>query len=241
LAVVDLDPAMGALEEDRFENGTLLDVDGESFEIVTNTATTVTVRRHADQTVPCSGAIWLEDDDHLANGPDVPMPDYTELASAMAEAYVDAIVEDDQDDVDFLRNVSLTDVGLMIDVFWGSRQDNSEAYWVTYILGAFQYAVSTDNDPNTEGQVPGTDEVRGLARRPGGGSMVFLETIRDTSAEHNWSASQKEQDSVVHELGHATGGSDLEPVTKWSQGDPSRYTEDHLKAIRTADKPLGPA
>jgi hypothetical protein len=117
---------------------------------------------------------------------------------------------------------------------WDSAPDNSQAWWVAYILGAFQWTTAEDNDPI------GQDEGLGKTAPGDGGCIILLETIIDSSAERNYDPTQREQDTVVHEVGHAVGRIGDEPVTLWDQGTPSRYTEDYLKAIRKSEKPLSP-
>jgi len=70
---------------------------------------------------------------------------------------------------------------------------------------------------------------------------MYLEVIKDCSREPPpFYATRKEQDTVVHEVGHAVGRSVVEPVTRWTEGIPSRYREEYLKSIRSAEKPWGP-
>ena len=80
-----------------------------------------------------------------------------------------------------------------------TASDNLQAFWVTYVLGAFQEEVEVDNDPATE-----EDVILGLTPLNHGGCWVFLETIVDVCRDtEGWEAAEKEKDTVVHEVGHA--------------------------------------
>ena len=69
-----------------------------------------------------------------------------------------------------------------------------------------------------------------------GGSLIFLETIRDDSNQWGFNAVAKERDTVVHEVGHALARFASHPVTKWPN-QPSRYTPLYLHEIRDTERP----
>ncbi len=181
--------------------------------------------------------VWFWDDDYLRDGQDVPMPDTSQLGDAMTEAYVRVLfdVGDNNGDVAFKLNVeNAAERRAARD--WDSAPQNSAPFWVAYVLGAFQGESGTDNDPDAEDPA-----ITGRTCNPDGGSLIYLEVIKDCSREPPpFDATAKEQDTVVHEVGHAVGRSVVEPVTRWTEGIPSRYREEYLKSIRSAEKPWGP-
>jgi len=144
------------VEKDRIENGTLIDQTGNRFTISSNTVTELIVDV-ADVT-PQGPQITLMDDDQLQDGQDVPMPDTSELASAMWEAFVNVQfdVGDSNDNVPFVLNIGTIEEQLAA-VDWDSKYDCSGSYWVTYVLGCFQPAIEWDNDGERE-------KVRNLAQ-----------------------------------------------------------------------------
>jgi hypothetical protein len=81
-----------------------------------------------------------------------------------------------------------------------------------------------------------TDE--GLTGNPGGGSLIFIESIRDPVNGVN--VSREESDTVVHEVGHAVANSDTHPVTGGDSnpvGTFSKYTPEYLAKIRSITRP----
>jgi hypothetical protein len=222
-------------DNNRFEGGTLTDSRGFEFTVINNTVGTVLVN-NLGGIVPAQGEAQLRDDDRPFDTFDVPMPDYSELDEALEEAFITVEVTEDNTNVPFVLNVAAADAGAARD--WDTVNDNSVAYWVTYVLGAFQYEPSRDNDPVTEAWVLGTNATSGPNN---GGSLIYLETIRDVSAENNWDAVRKQQDTVVHEVGHGVANYGAEPVTRfYSEGVYSRYTEEYLWSIRYSQKPRNP-
>jgi len=228
----------GGLDVNRFENGRLQDYQGYIYEIVNNGVANLTVRLSGNPMPPMSDAdVWFWDDDYLRDGQDVPMPDTSQLGDAMTEAYVRVLfdVGDNNGDVAFKLNVeNAAERRAARD--WDSAPQNSAPFWVAYVLGAFQGESGTDNDPDAEDPA-----ITGRTCNPDGGSLIYLEVIKDCSREPPpFDATAKEQDTVVHEVGHAVGRSVVEPVTRWTEGIPSRYREEYLKSIRSAEKPWGP-
>ncbi|MCR4416015.1 MAG: hypothetical protein NUV77_26665, partial [Thermoguttaceae bacterium] len=228
--------ATGGLEPDRFQRGWLQDSQGYVYEIVSNTAASLTVLLSGNSEPPMSnGSVWFRDDDLLHDGQDVPMPDMSELANAMAEAYVKVMTDVGDNNGDVAFRLNLADYLQVRD--WDSAAANSSSFWVAYLLGAFQEHPGYDNDPQAE-----TSIRKGATLGTSGGSFIFLESTWDEALEFNYDPGEVERDLVVHELGHAVSGlgREIEPVTRRSEGVPSRYTEASLKAIRSSPRPLGP-
>jgi len=66
------------------------------------------------------------------------------------------------------------------------------------------------------------------------GSLIYIETNRDGAAENAADVAAFEQDTVVHEVGHAVGRSGDHPVTLFEEGGAlSRYTASYLNKIRS--------
>lgn len=91
---------------------------------------------------------------------------------------------------------------------------DSEGYWAHLVVAAYQPGPDDDGDPVSE--LKGGSGDKGLTRRAGGISAIYLETIRDN---HTWGLSllnpkhralnqQNVRDdideTVVHEIGHGT-------------------------------------
>lgn len=194
---------------------------GNLFDVVANTAGknfTITVIDLPGGVKPVAGDFTVVDDDELEDGDDVPMPNTSTLQAAMAEAYVAVAfdVGDDKDNVPFVANVQesgvfTTQLSQIISANWTSRKQNQSAFWVAYVLGAFQGIESEDNDPNTESIRPGTVTL-GITG-PNGGSLVYGEVNRDLAEQNRTSALAEIQDTVVHEVGHAVGNNGKHPVT----------------------------
>ena len=189
------------------------------------TAHTITVQNYLiDDTPPIVGAGVLTDDDFLQDGQDVPMPDMSGIQAAFREAYVEAFAIDYSNSLAFQLNVQNSTDAATILGEWPtsfSRPENSNAYWVTFLVGAFQPDTLHDHDSSFE-----PSAVSAGRFYPGKGALVFLETIRDVSRTMDWNASAFERDVVVHELGHAVSGlshsanNPADAVTYWGHGEP---------------------
>ena len=180
----------------------------------------VTVER--EPTIP----FVLHDDDDDSILPK--MPDTGQVGAALSPCFIISVydVGISRDDVPFKRNVARDNSAITSVQQGDSRSLNSQSFWVAYILECYQGDVSLrDHDPSTE--------VSGFGVTPGnsGGSLIFLETHRISEGVYNPIA--EEQDTVVHELGHAVGRLDAEPVTNGS----SQYEAIYMDAIRKTLKP----
>lgn len=220
-SIVEFNASAGDLS--RFEHGTFRDSAGHTFDILAWNLTehTITVENYLiDGTAPVTGVGILTDDDFLQDGQDVPMPDMSGAQRAFNEAFVDVLLIDyaqlASEQIPFLLNAEGAAAIAAIDYWPGSsiRPQNSDAFWVTFVVGSFQAQTWRDFDADEE---PGGG-VMGRAYL-GHGAMVFLETIRDESRINGWNSSARERDVVVHELGHMVSGLDHvwygDAVTHW--------------------------
>ncbi len=84
---------------------------------------------------------------------------------------------------------------------------SSGPYWAVHVVSAFQGVQPRDGDPDSEegthpgGLLYGLTDVQGLVIFDYGGSVVFLETIRDKGAALP-TVILLEQFTVAHEVGH---------------------------------------
>jgi hypothetical protein len=147
-----------------------------------------------------------------------------------------------------------------------NRVYNSDYYWLTYVVGAFQGPIGEDRDPNED---PNEQEGSLLgATLNTGGSFIFQETLNDASLayqeEFGITRGQLEIEAVVHEVGHAMTREEeglchgQHPVTGFNAlemgvdiGDYSedgvlvthyewyRYTLAYLDWIRSSPRPAG--
>ena len=220
----------------RFENGTLTDSAGRSFSVVYSTAADPS--GHFDVRVisgtglaPAQGRFTLVDDDSLRDGQALPRADKSTVAAAMAAAYVSPIFGDVgtfDANVPFVLNVGTNQTATIVTPWWQSRTLNTSNFWTAYVLEGFQGDIRSDYDPNIEGGIEGTTS-------SDGGSIIYHETNLDAAAANGRNAAIEEQDTVVHELGHAVGNAP-EPVTRIPSG-PSQYTLESIAGIRQSPKP----
>lgn len=241
--IVTLDDPLDAddVAQNRFQGGNLHDVMGNDFVIVSSTQTTITVNTPA--AVPQVGIVTITDDDEWQDGEDVPNPDVSEVQAAFEKAFVTVLMVDPSENpnpsVDFRQHLETG-----ADVAGIKRQDtagqNSTAYWVAYLLAAFQGPKNRDNDFDDEktvveeGKPPEESPIMGWAPLDQGVAIIFMETDHDVARESGLNIALNEQDTVVHELGHLVGNSGDEPVSI-----NSRYTKVYLKHIRSSQKPAG--
>lgn len=235
----------------RFQGGKLTDSVGNVFDVVSSTNGdnfTLVVNNLFTPVVqsPVAGAFTLIDDDLLKDGDDVPMPDMSTLQAAMNEAYVSVLLDlaDPNEFVPFVLNVTdgeldgFAQFNQILNNDWTSRAWNSDNFWVAYLLGAFQEGKDWDMDPDVG---PGAEQGTVGRTGPNGGCFIYLETNRDGAVKEGVNVAVYEQDTVVHELGHAvTRERGVHPVTggdSTPRGNFSRYTEAYLARIRATDKP----
>jgi Zn-dependent peptidase ImmA (M78 family) len=116
---------------------------------------------------------------------------------------------------------------------WDSKPANAAAYWVAYVLSAFQEEEEHDGDPDRQGTI-----VLARCDRSEGGALLYVEQLDEYvgADEHARLAAQRV--AVVHEIGHLVANSDDELVTR-SPDEPYRYTEIYLNLIRSNAKPAG--
>jgi hypothetical protein len=234
--------------KDRFENGTLTQ-NGTSWTVLSNDAPgqgtfKVTISlippggggQQQQLPLPVPGPFQsLVDDDTYQDNADILMPLVTQLPSALADAFIEvAEFFYDNPNVPFDLNVEDTEFDSTLD--WDTAPNNSNSWWVAYLLGGHQAERDTDNDPETE--VPAT---LGETAVPTGGSIIYLEAIYDRSSDLGVNPFHNEEDTVVHEVGHAVakrghGGPSEPNVTTWP-AYPPRYTEFWLDKIRSSVVP----
>ncbi|MEK6674438.1 MAG: hypothetical protein AABZ47_02150 [Planctomycetota bacterium] len=168
--------------------------------------------------IPCT----LKDDDDNTLLPKA--PDTSAMAPAYQPAYVVPVydVGDNNMSVPFVLNVP--NGGTVAAQDWDSKSLNSNDFWVAYVLEAFQRAFDRDRDPDTE------VVTLGVTANPDGGSLSFIEAIRDGTSN----PVVREQNNIVHETGHAVGRSGDEPVTD----EASNFNANYLEHIRSAARPL---
>ena len=156
------------------------------------------------------------------------MPNTGQVALAIAEAFIfpKYDVGGTNTGLTFVRNVPLIHADIVAVQDWDSKSFNADRFWIGYVLSCFQGDVSIrDRDPNTE------NRGFGVTANGDGGCLVFLEAHR--SGEGIASPADEEQDTVVHELGHALGRGVAEPVTDGA----SHYLSLSLNDIRNATRP----
>jgi hypothetical protein len=199
----------------------------------------------------------LHDDDDDTVLPKI--PDTSLLADALAEAYLVFDLVGTQDvDLPFVANVHPS-AAVTLHAPWQTRTSNSADYWVAYVIAGFQgrtYAepapgfVVADGDPNIELAI---GPIFGVTTAPTGGSIIFLETIRDLQLHINTIPGLSElyeslgieleimeADTLIHEVGHAISQQGLHvPNTGTGVTNGSgRYLPEYLDLIRLSTKPF---
>ena len=170
--------------------------------------------------IPCT--IHDDDDDTLLPK----LPDTSTMGAAYQPAYVVPVydVGDNNMNVPFVLNVRSGETVAAQD--WDSRSPNAPDFWVAYLLESYQCQASDqDNDPDSE------DRTFGATPSSAGGSLIFLEVHQ--SHEGVGDPVGEEQDTVVHETGHAVGDSGQEDVTDFQ----SHFLATYLVNIRSSTRP----
>jgi hypothetical protein len=167
-------------------------------------------------------------DDDTATMPHV--PDTTQMQPSFAVAYVEPVfdgggnIANNTITVPFKLNVP---VNQSVTVqMWNSKGNNSDNYWVAYILTAYQRSVLDDRDPNSEA---GTF---GVTADPSGGSLIFLERHFENDIINR---TLEEQDTVNHEVSHVFGSVDIPGEPTDGRGN---FTPKTLDLIRKRIRPL---
>ena len=203
-----------------FVNGTLSVGGGSNVSVVAASAATSRLTTSA-LSIPC--VIHDDDDDTLLPK----SPDTSTLAAAFKPTYVVPVydVGDNNMNVPFVRNVPEDSAATLTIQRWNSRPQNASGFWVAYLLAGFQGQLSRDRDPDTELRTLG-DTVD-----PDGGSLIYLEIHQSHEGVGNPAA--EEQDTVLHETGHAVARSPDEPVTDGS----STFNANYVNRIRSSPRP----
>ncbi len=192
--VVTLNPSPSdPLEVNRFEGGRLA-VGIRSLRVESNTTDTVTVRNttSAAFTIGSNVQFQLYDDDDFNDNnqtaldgdtdENIPMPPTDLLTeesddpamNILAPAYIWPVYDigDNNDFTVFSSNVAAHTGEAIRDLFDFDQVDteDSPVFWTAYLLGAYQYTIFFDDDPESPDVAFGvTDEQNGQ------GSMVFFE------------------------------------------------------------------
>jgi hypothetical protein len=183
-----------------------------------STPNTVTVQQLA--AIPFE----LRDDD-TATMPH--FPDVTQMQASFAVAYVAPVFDlGGTSTVTFLLNVATGQSAAAQD--WNSREQNTNDYWVAYLLGAFQGDRLRDADPNSE-RPAATFGVTS----PLGGSLVYFERHRESDVTN---PTDEERDTVVHEVAHVFDNVDV-VGSRPTDGRGNLHPET-INRIRMAPRPI---
>jgi len=223
----------------RAWDGGIINVAGKDYSIKRNTITLVEVNQ-ANVTLPF--VLHDDDDDSLLPR----FPDTAAVVAAMRVAYVFPFTSTDNSAVAFKLNIPYDYDAHRDAQDWNTKSDNADDYWVAYVLSCFQpgkwYAGGGglgDLDPRWE------DSIYGVTAGPlgqYGGCLIFVESHQ--SHEGTANPSLQEQDTVVHELGHAVGGRALPPgadpenSTGGGVSAGGKYSSTYVDYIRTSTRPF---
>lgn len=213
----DLTISGGSLEDKRFEDGRVAYIvlpTPISFDIKTNTKTSITVK---GTTVPGSiigRTITIYDDDDADrddeilvgdNGQDVPMPDngFMQIAEGVPEnmlaiAFItprfDLAASSYNDDLPFFLNapkaIATREFPTDEETLTMMKFDNvslrkDHEFWTVYLFGAYQSAINQDDDPKYEASSNGFQGYIGYAN-PKVGALCFIENISDMAGHGMW-------------------------------------------------------
>jgi len=144
------------------------------------------------------------------------LPDATLMHDVYGRAYISidllAVPPQSQTNIPFDRNLTLDALGNpseAITVLDDSKNvASSQQYWVAHVVSVFQGTLARDADPDSEegthpdGLLYGLTDVQGWPFPwAWGGSVIFLETIRDKGAAPQ-NVIDLERFTVAHEVGH---------------------------------------
>ena len=145
------------------------------------------------------------DDDDVANFPRRPLLD--KIDKIFAACYIEHADDGGGEagwsdrDTPFDRNLYDPDCGDR-----ESGDAEADNWWVVYVLGAYQFDVDTDSDPDRirpDGPGDGEECTFGTTHAPSRQrSFVFGETLRDRAAVAGATSDVVEAQTVVHEIGH---------------------------------------
>lgn len=213
------------LEVNRFENGRLA-IGSDSLTVISNTTNTVTVINNGSDTVSVLNNVpfQLYDDDdfndndgNLVDGDDrenVPMPPTSLLTqnsddpavNLLAPAYIWPVYDigDNNDNTQFTVNVAANSGQAIRDLFDFDNlaTEASPEFWTAYLLGAYQYTVEFDNDPESELLYAGISDDQN-----GQGSVVFWEP-HGAKECLSTPAACSVPGSAAHEIGHLLNADD---------------------------------
>lgn len=184
-----------------------------------------------------TGSFQAYDDDMDT---DVPDPNTSHVAAVFKPAYVEPEIDgagsaqNNESKIPFPFNVP-DSVAVPPANLLGSRGSNliSNDYWSVYLVGAFQGATGSDNDPDSE---PGDGRLGGTVQKEAPlypdnvpyVSMVFSETLRESNLNKAW--------ITAHELGHFFAGglheSDTSLLANGSSVQSGDFNEATLRRIR---------
>jgi hypothetical protein len=117
---------------------------------------------------------------------------------------------------------------------WDSRANNSARFWVAYILAAFQDSyqqMTLDKDASSEGSTLGS------TASGAGGSLIYLESLREGGAAAAGGRDAYERRVVAHEVGHALRI--VGDYTSTLPGGGSDYATDGLMHAYMLNGPTG--
>ncbi|MBI3818533.1 MAG: hypothetical protein HY286_07575 [Planctomycetes bacterium] len=213
------------MNPDEFKDGTIT-IGAQTFDVETNSITVVTL------TTKAKLDFVAVDDDTTNLLPENALANMGLMISAYRGAYIWPVFDGGgmgtgvettdrpsaaNTPVDFDPNIEIPpDVIAEMEYFYGIQSDANErdTFWVAYVLSAYQFATSWDNDPtpDSQGAVGGAvidaDVDKVVAKRGGKGCGVYLETIDDRL---NKVADDKKADPglearvAAHEIGHQFG------------------------------------
>ncbi|MGH9819340.1 MAG: hypothetical protein ACRD43_04150 [Pyrinomonadaceae bacterium] len=124
----------------------------------------------------------------------------------------------------FILNLSISTASEVQAAFHfdNSAVSNIADFWAIYLSTAYQASETEDGDPNgTQATLGVTDSDIGT----GQGSLLFLETNRNTECDH-WNIGPINRNyTVAHEVGHKFGGEhqDLDLMRQSKSGSPPIY------------------